>query len=115
MPNWLPINPSELRYLAVITKPSATRDEANQAVGGDIVATPWVKVKTITDREFVENAQVTSHSTHIITLRYTHALIASGQTLNIGARKWTIQTVDDVELRHLKIELQCLEVNSANV
>lgn len=115
MPNWLPINPSELRHLATITKPSATRDEFNQPVGVDTVATPWVKVESVTGREYVDSNEVVSHITHIVTLRYTSAAIAAGQAVNIGARKWTVQTVDDVGLRHLIIKLQCLEVNSANV
>lgn len=115
MPDWLGLNPSELRHLAIITKPSATRDEFNQPIGTDTVAIPWVKVEAVTGREYVENSEVVSHITHIVTLRYTPAAIASGQTVNIGARKWTIQTFDDVELRHIKIILQCLEVNSANV
>lgn len=115
--NPLVIPPGYCRFQVSVQMRSTTKDG-----GGDSTET-WTDaltalagITTQTQREAYQNgaaAQLVEQVVHIVTFRYpTPAVtIAGGMRVIFGARKFAVQTTENVQERNRVLHLMCLEVN----
>lgn len=113
------LNPSigagELVHPIVISRP----DPAGDSYGASVVASAWLDVRTtraaistLTGRELVQASTLVSEASHVVTIRWTAAVIRAGYRVQFGSRSFRVQYVDNVDERNRVIRLFCLEVNA---
>lgn len=113
----LPI--AELRTQVSILAQGAELDPVSGAPSQawTLVRTAWAKVMTSASAERWLSNQFTAEVTHIVSVRWNGVPLAGGMQVQFGSgdapRVFTVQAVDDVLERHLRINLLCVEVNGA--
>lgn len=74
-------------------------------------ATVWARVAPLSGREFFQNREVHGEVDHRITIRYLVG-VTSKMRVQLGARIFQIESVIDLEERHVEQQLMCREVFS---
>jgi SPP1 family predicted phage head-tail adaptor len=110
--NWPSINPGLLRHQIQIEAQTAATDGAGQRQ--DVWTTmfgAYAAIDTLSLREMYQSGQDTSQVTHRVTLRWTNDPIVPGMQVMFGARRFRIQSVDNVLELNVLVKLLCLELN----
>jgi SPP1 family predicted phage head-tail adaptor len=83
----------------------------------DTVRTTWASITTASApkaKEDYQAGQFSGQVTHIINIRYTATPpIVGGMRVLFGSHIYLIQTVDNIDLRGISVNLMCLEINGA--
>lgn len=112
--SWLGINPSQLRHQVEIQTQIPVANTTGALTGGpwSTIRTCFARITMAMAREDYQSDQFSAQVTHIITVRCVESPpIAPGMRVVFGAHIYLIQTVDNVELRNILLNLMCLEIN----
>jgi SPP1 family predicted phage head-tail adaptor len=108
----------DLRHSVSIQASSTSRDASGQLLQTwDTILTTHASIRSLTTRETVQDSQLVSQSTHMITIRYPGKSIrlVTGNKLVHGNNVYTIQEVDNVLSRNKVIQLRALVIDSDSV
>jgi|SRR5579859_4140946 len=119
MPTDLYMPAGALRHPVIIFTPSASADASGAPIQAwTTLLTARASIRTLTTREALQDSQLVSDVTHIITLRYVGNAnrIVSGQRVVrvIGGDVFLIQGVDNVLFRNRVLKLTCLIVDQTS-
>jgi SPP1 family predicted phage head-tail adaptor len=110
--NWPSINPGLLRHQIQIEAQTTATDGAGQRQDVWTVAFgAYAAIDALSWKELFQAGQDTSQVTHIVTLRWTNDPIFPGMQVIFGARRFRIQSVENVQELNVLVKLLCLELN----
>lgn len=112
--NPLALPPGSLRDQITIQAKGNQQDSFGaQAETWNTVLTTMAKIDTLNIREGYQPGQFVAEATHTISMRWPGAsiAIAGGMRIVTGARKFEIQSIENVQQRNRVLNLKCLELN----
>lgn len=104
-------NPGELRNRITIQQLAEVLDEFKTPKDSEWqdVATVWASIEPLSGREYLLANNVNSETKSRIRIRYRQG-ITTGMRIKYKDRLFDIQSVADIEERHVAMELMCSEV-----
>jgi SPP1 family predicted phage head-tail adaptor len=108
------IKSGDLRHQIQIQQRATAQDATGQPVssGWTTIRTTFAKIATIGSRDDYQVGQFSAQVTHTITIRYTpNPEITPGMQVVFGGHTYIIQAIDNSELRGIRVNLMCLEIN----
>lgn len=106
------MNPGKLRHRVTLQEFVEQVDEYGTPIGSgwQDVCTVWAAVEPIQGREYILLQNTQSELTTRVRIRYRPGIKPSMRVL-YGGRVFDIQSVIDLEERHIELQLMCKEVN----
>jgi SPP1 family predicted phage head-tail adaptor len=104
----------KFRHRITLQKKTTTENNIgdNVATWSD-VTTVWAAVEPLRGKEEIISAQVTSETTHRITVRYRDGL-NSHMRIKFGSREFRIESLINLDERNRQLELMCVETEVDN-
>lgn len=112
------VNPGDRRHQVQIQQQSAMQD----GYGGEVttwntIRTTWASIVTAGSKQPTEQfqqGQFSAQVTHIINIRWTASpVIQGGMRVVFASHTYLIQTVDNVNVSGVSVNLMCLEINGS--
>lgn len=108
--DWLTIDPSELRHSGQIQAQSSTHGTSGEVINTwSTVATRRCSVAMATHTEKATADSLTTQCTHVICMRWG-VTVAPGNRVVIAADTYTVQAVENVQQRNIKLKLYVLTI-----
>ena len=104
----------DLRHRVEVQLPLVTADSAGEKVTTWVTfATRWAAIEQLAGKKLFVAQQLYPEANTLITMRYFQSLdggpIDTNWRLRWAGRAFEIVAIDDIEERHRKIELTCIE------
>jgi SPP1 family predicted phage head-tail adaptor len=114
---WQPLEPGQLRNQISFAAPSATQDSFGQPLTSwPTYFQTWAQIRMLSGQELFQSDEFTSASQYRISIRWPGAgiTINVGDRVLFGARTFVVQIADNLEMRNIRVDLTCLEINGAS-
>jgi SPP1 family predicted phage head-tail adaptor len=113
---WLGINPSQLRFQIQIQQNVLTPFPApgQPAQTWTTVRSCYAAISTASSREWFQANQFSDDATHLVVVRWSPVPLAAGMRVLFGSRVFTVQNVENVQERNVKMNLICIEVDGVS-
>jgi len=103
------MKPGKLNKRIIIQQTTMTQNGYGEPIDSwSTFATVWASLEPVQGREFWAQQQVQSEVTIRIRIRYFSG-VTSAMRILYGSRIFTIQSVIDVQERHVEMQLMCSE------
>lgn len=114
----LALNPGDLRHRIAIQSQSSAQapNTGEPSSQWNLVHETWAAILTPTSREMYQTGQAgqfVAQVTHLVKIRWpgVSVVLYGGMRVQFGARKFVVQTVENVQERNRVVNLLCVEVN----
>ncbi len=71
-------------------------------------------IRALRATEQFQNGAFTAQATHLVSIRYQPVTISPGMRILYGSRVYQIQSVNDVNERHRRIDMQVVSINEGS-
>ena len=110
------LDPGSMRHQVSIQSQSASPDPTTGAPtqAWQTVRTTWASISTVSSKELFLANQFADQASHLVSMRWTSVRLSAGMRVVFGSRVFTVQNVENVLERNIRLNLTCQEIDGAS-